>query len=324
MTARILLFLSLSIALGCSGGDGTSGGERVETLSLESAPSAGLAGSVTAGDAAAPRNAMEPRQRMPGRGGASVDLGTQAGTAPETVVPTMIIRSGTAALEVDSLEVGIARVRRLAQSMGGFVANMSVQGGRERLREATLQLKLPAANFDRAVAGLNPLGRVESVAVTAEDVGEEFVDLTARAANSRRLEQRLVELLATRTGKLEDVLAVERELARVREEIERHEGRLRYLRTRAAVSTLVVTLREPSSLLAQDPGSNPLTDAFAQAWRNFVGFIAWFIAALGTLIPLAALLALALAAHRRLGGRGWRRSSGRDEPPPTRPDSPPE
>ena len=68
--------------------------------------------------------------------------------------------------------------------------------------------------------------------VSAEDVGEEYVDVQARVANAHRLEQRLIEVLATKTGKLSDILNVERELARVREEIERMEGRMRYLRTR--------------------------------------------------------------------------------------------
>src|SRR5205823_10851551 len=75
-----------------------------------------------------------------------------------------------------------------------------------------------------------PIGKLESVNVSAEDVGEEYVDVAARMANARRLESRLIDLLAARTGKLKDVLDVEQELARVREEIERYEGRLRYLK----------------------------------------------------------------------------------------------
>ena len=71
------------------------------------------------------------------------------------------------------------------------------------------------------------------------------MDLAARAANGRRLEERLVELLRTRTGKLQDVLSVERELARVREEIERMEGRLRFSRPAPQLSTLSVSLYEP-------------------------------------------------------------------------------
>jgi hypothetical protein len=92
---------------------------------------------------------------------------------------------------------------------------------------------------------------------------------------------------------------VERELARVREEIERYEGRLRYLRTRAAVSTLSVTVHEPAPLLGEGSGRNPIVQALRQAWRNFVGFIAWFIASLGVLVPVGALLVLVWIGFRR-------------------------
>ncbi|MBV9773094.1 MAG: DUF4349 domain-containing protein [Gemmatimonadetes bacterium] len=203
----------------------------------------------------------------------------------------MIIRNGEATLRVDSLEPAIARVRQLAAASGGFVANTSMSTGENEARKASLEIKVPAARFDALVGGLRPLGKVESVNVTAEDAGEEFVDVSARVANARRLEARLVELLATRTGKLEDVLAVERELARVREEIDRYEGRIRYLRSRVAMSTLTVNLHEPVPVVGADqPGTNPIVEAFRDAWRNFVGFVAGFIAALGFLVPLGVVL----------------------------------
>jgi hypothetical protein len=120
-------------------------------------------------------------------------------------------------------------------------------------------------------------------------VGEEFVDVTARVANARRLEQRLVTLLATRTGKLEDVLAVERELARVREQIERYEGRLRYLSTRVETSTLTVTVHEPVPVVNPNPGTSLIGESFRNMWRNFVRFVAVGIEALGVLVPLGLL-----------------------------------
>jgi hypothetical protein len=127
------------------------------------------------------------------------------------------------------------------------------------------------------------------VNVSAQDVGEEYVDITARVENARRLESRLIELLANRTGRLQDVLSVERELARVREEIERYEGRLRYLRTRVATSTLTIAVHERAPLIVPVAGDGPITVALRQAWRNFVAFIATLIASLGVLVPLGAL-----------------------------------
>jgi hypothetical protein len=216
------------------------------------------------------------------------------------LTPSMVIRNGQASVEVDKLDPAIARLRRLATELGGYIANSSIVGGRDQVRSATLELKIPAARFDQAINGLSSIGKVESVNATAEDVGEEFVDISARVTNAKRLEARLVTLLATRTGKLEDVLAVERELARVREEIERYEGRLRYLSTRVAESTLSVTVHEPLPILGQGPGQNPIVVALRQAWRNFIGFIAWMIASMGILIPVVAIALLGWLAYRRI------------------------
>ena len=227
--------------------------------------------------------------------------------AQEVVPGSMLVRVGQASLQVDSLEIGIARVRDMARHTGAIIANTSMEGGRERTRSASLELRVPSERFEEAVNGLGSLGKLETVNVTVQDVGEEFVDVQARLANARRLEQRLIELLANRTGKLADVLRVERELARVREEIERYEGRIRYLRARASVSTLTVTVHEPYPIVAGHPGAQPIRDAFVQAWRNFVGFTAGFIALLGVLLPLGAVLGvLVLVGRRMLTSRGFR------------------
>jgi Domain of unknown function (DUF4349) len=215
--------------------------------------------------------------------------------APTTA---MIVRTGTASVEVGKLDPAIAALRDLAHRAGGYVGTTSVQSGHEQSPAATLELRVPSARFDELVTGLKPLGQVEYVNIAADDVGEEFVDISARAGNARRLEERLVGLLATRTGKLSDVLAVERELARVREEIERYDGRLRYLRSRSAVSTLSVAVHEPRPIVGE-PGQNPIAEALRAAWRNSVSVVAAGIAGAGYLAPLALLAATAIFLVRR-------------------------
>ena len=202
----------------------------------------------------------------------------------------LILRNGQASIEVDSLESSIAEVRRIAQKVGGFVADASVQSGRNQIPSATLELKVPALRFDELTEALAPIGRLQFVNVGAQDVSEEFVDLTARVANGHRLEDRLVELLRTRTGKLQDVLSIERELARVREEIERMEGRLRFLKASAQLSTLSVNLFEPPPLVASHPGRSVIGEAFKTAWRNFVAVVAGVIASLGFVVPVVILV----------------------------------
>ena len=276
----------------------------------------GVAGSVGGGATASPRMtrptrteaAMPPAPPPAAMPTLSGELSEQLTIPAQTIAPTMVIRTGDARIEVDSLEVAIARLQALAQRMGGFIGNTMMQAGEREVRSATVEMKIPAERFDAAQSGLAALGKVEYVNVSAHDVGEEFVDVTARQENARRLEQRLITLLATRTGRLEEVLSVERELARIRETIERYEGRLRYLRTRAAVSTLTVTVHEEEPIVGQLGSGNRILEAFRNAWRNFVGFLAIAIESLGVLIPLGIIVGVIV-------WWVWRRRPPRREPP---------
>jgi hypothetical protein len=216
----------------------------------------------------------------------------------------MLVRHGVASVEVKSLDDAVSRIRSAAAQYGGFVANTAIRGGKDEQRSGTLELRVPSAQFDAMVGALGQLGKVESVSVNAEDVAEEYVDLGARLANARRVEARLVELLATRTGKLSDVLTVEQELARVRQEAERYDARIHWLERRVSLSSLDVSIHEKVPLLDTPRGHGPIAEAFAEAWTRFVAVVAWFIASLGVLVPLGVLALAGLAIARRVLGGG--------------------
>ena len=330
MIDRKHLVLPLLLALAaCGGADSESGAmqtENVDLAEIQNAPSAERAASsadiaVSRGvESGAPQAApdraslrgeeitpsMEPSP-VPTTTGGRVDPSIPVAPGSVSLDP-MIIRTGTANVQVDSLDRGITQVRALAARVGGIIGNTSISGGTEQERQASIELRVPSRNFDAALTGLTPIGKVQNVNVTAQDVGEEYADVTARVANARRLESRLLDLLDRRTGRLEEILNLEREVARVREEIERYEGRLRYLRTRASISTLTITLHEPNAVIGTPRGERPIRDAFGIAWRNFVGLVAGLIAATGLLIPLA----FALYAAWRAGRWFRRREAERD------------
>ena len=317
MKATVLLVIAACALTGC-GGDSSSpaNGRGIATDRVElsakamsqtgAMPTSGVAGGefgVIGGQPRSPAIAESPSlSRDDAAPQASSPDNALQNLNSATAAPTMVIRTGQAFVEVDRVDPAILKIRQLAAQVGGYIANSSISGGRDQIRQATLELKIPAPRYEQAVGSLSTIGKVETVNSTAQDVGEEFVDVTARVSNSRRLEERLITLLSTRTGKLDEVLRVERELARVREEIERYEGRLRYLSTRVATSTLTITVHEPAPILGNTPGENPIAAALRRAWRNFVALIAALIASLGVVIPLA-LLGLA----GWMGYRRWKR-----------------
>lgn len=277
MRLRIAAIVALALVVACREAEGPqSQGYRL----ADARPAASLAGGARPDvDARASNDVVA----------AAPELGLMLPGATD-VLPNLVIRTGTASIEVDSLEPAVALARALAHRVGGFVAGSAAQTGKGQLHSASLEIRMPADRFDDAVDGLRPLGKVEAVNVSAEDVGEEYVDVEARMTNARRLEARLIDLLARRTGKLADVLQVEHEVARVREEIERYEGRLRYLRSRAAVSTLTLTVHEPIPVV--DTGSpRVVAEAVRQAWRTFIALVALTIQSLGVIVPLGLLTA---------------------------------
>ncbi|MDB4889621.1 MAG: hypothetical protein JWL61_1476 [Gemmatimonadetes bacterium] len=209
----------------------------------------------------------------------------------------MLIRHGEASLEVTRLDDALAAVRQSASQFGGFVANTSIRNGKEEHPSATIQLRVPSAQFDGLLATLGTVGKVETVTANVQDVGEEYVDMGARATNARRMEARLIEMLATRTGKLADVLTVEQELRRVREEIERYEARIRFLEKHASVSSLDITLHEPLALINR-PRPGPIVVAIGLAWERTLGVIAWCIASLGIIVPFGVLVCLGVMLYR--------------------------
>ncbi len=307
-------FMEQRLDVGASPGHGVRGAPDVPPRGAFPAPpareEADFAGTGVAGGTAAavaePPLAGAPVLTAPAAPAAPGAPGAPGSSA-------LLVRTGQVSVEVDSLEPAVAALRALAARLGGVVTGLSVATGRDQLRAATLQLRVPAARFDEAVGGLRPLGRVERVDVDAQDVGEEWVDVGARIANARRLEARLLELLATRTGRLADVLAVERELARVREGIERQEGRLRWLREHVVLSTIAVAVHEPLPLAGPRPVSAPLAEAVREAWRNFLALLGGTIAALGFVVPVVATVGALAAGWTRL--RRARRARGRDERP---------
>ncbi|MEO8623587.1 MAG: DUF4349 domain-containing protein [bacterium] len=271
----------------------------------ETALSASLPADAMASPAAP---AMSPAPTPPAR-----ELATSAPTASESApaldlgaplppasdpAGAMLVRHGEASVEVKHVDDAVAKIRQSAAQFGGFIANTAIRNGKDEQPSASLEVRVPTAQFDGFVGELRTLGKVETVTASAVDVGEEYVDLGARAANARRVEARLVELLATRTGKLSDVLTVEQELARVRQEIERHDARLRFLERRAALSSLNVTLHQPLALIDR-PQPGPIVEAVALAWERILSVLAWCIASLGIIVPIGVLIGLGWLMIRR-------------------------
>jgi Tfp pilus assembly protein PilE len=188
---------------------------------------------------------------------------TVAGEAFATM-PRKIIYQAEITLVVESVSQTESTITELVKQYGGYVADSTIDRRQGEQLWGHWQVRIPVDKFDTFLDAVSKLGIAESRHQTAQDVTEEFVDLEARIANKKKLEARIVDLLDSTTDKITDVLEVERELARVRGEIEQVEGRLKYLTNRTDLTTVSITAREERDYVP--PAAPTFSARIQDAW----------------------------------------------------------
>ncbi|MEZ4236587.1 MAG: DUF4349 domain-containing protein [Myxococcota bacterium] len=202
-----------------------------------------------------------------------------------------LIRTADLTVTVDAYGNLRDRVEAWLDARGGFVADEQLWGDDEQPTGASLRLRVPAEQLDPLLAWLQGEAHVQRLDSRTTDVTAEWVDLEARLRAHRAGEERMIGLVADRTASLADVLAAERELTRIRGEIEQIEGRRRVLDDQIALATVHLDVSVRAPLL----GGEPLS---AQVARSFTGSLSLLgsVARGGVLVLVALVPWLVVAA----------------------------
>ncbi len=224
-----------------------------------------------------------------------------------------LIRTGDISVTVeDYTPFREALDARLAE-MDGFVSDANLDHWSGRVSWATLTVRVPADHFDELVGWAEAEVEVNSLNISTQDVTEEWVDVRSRIDNGKATEKRLLEILDDRTADLGDVLAVERELARVRGEIESAEGRLRVLADQVDLATLTihVSVRNPYEPAVDPPGfGQTIGDVFMGSIEAMVTVAKGLVLLVVGASPwLVVLFAFAYALYRVIRGLVRRKSA---------------
>lgn len=156
----------------------------------------------------------------------------------------LIIKSGEIALEVEDTRRAVDQVAQIAAENGGYViSSQTWQDG--PLTFAALTIAVRAEDFDTAMRRLRDVAlTVQNESSSGEDVSEEYVDLDSRLRNLQATQQRLRAFL-DESATVEEALSVNQELEAIEAEIEQVKGRMNYLSSRSAFSTIAVSLSMP-------------------------------------------------------------------------------
>jgi hypothetical protein len=291
-----------------------------------SAGGGGLRQSLDSGDAQlvpAQSGEAEPFEAGPGSGPAGVPApkalpqGEESGTtgvaagAGDATLPNIesvagveprVVKTASLSIRVKQRDVFADQFQKatlIARRHGGFVS--SSQTSQDEFESGTVVLRVPASEFERALAELRDLGRVRGEEVSGEDVTAQFVDLQARLRNWEAQETVLLGLMAE-AQTVEESIQVQRRLQDVQLEIERIRGQLRLLNDQTDFSTISVSMFESGAALQQekeDEGGLSLGRGWELAVDGFIGVISAVVIGLGYLIPIGGLVALGWFAYRR-------------------------
>jgi hypothetical protein len=257
-----------------------------------------------------------------------------ADRAPSTVEPatsaltaTRVVRTGDLSLVVPSISSAMARLTSLASAAGGYVQSSDTTAGGTTEPGTTvtgttvtgttvsgppsgdITVRVPAGDFDSAVAAAQRLGRTQSLTTSATDVTGRYVDLVAQATALRRTRSTYLSILST-ARTIGATLSVQQRIQDVQSQLDRIEGQRKVLAAQSSDATLSVSLTQKG---AKSPVA-PVSTGIGAAWHRSVHrFSVGLDAVVGALGPLLlAVLLLAVVAAIGLGGyRGTRRVMAR-------------
>lgn len=234
---------------------------------------------------------------------ASEDKALEAGAAPAAAadVDRMIIRTQTLRLEVEDTPAAVEELRGIADANAAVITDLQVAtetdgwlyrydeygytvGDGAALR-GWMTVRVPAESLDAFVEAARALGTVKYQAEDTEDVTEQHVDLSARLANLQAEEVRLRGFFDAAQD-VTDMLAIETELNRVRQEIESMQAQVTYLERQAAMATVTIELTEEQPVVSPDGEDWGFKDAITSGFRGAADVITFLIAFLIATAPL--------------------------------------
>ncbi|MDF2697317.1 MAG: putative lipoprotein [Labilithrix sp.] len=252
---------------------------------------------VTGCHQAAPESQSSAPAAAIAAGGGDVGASQLAAAADRSLIVTMDV-----SLTVENVERATVSLRSSVEHAGGFVSD-SRSSGTDGQQTAHLELRVPADKARNIRTSLGDLGEVTSSSEKVEDVTEQRADIEARLRSARTQEKRLLDIMGAKASSIHELVETEKELARIRENIERLEAQEHVMKSRIQLATVHVTLVTRSIPAWQTPGPSILRagKGGVQAAGAISVCAGMALAAVGpTLLPIfCVILGIVVAVRRR-------------------------
>ena len=221
---------------------------------------------------------------------------------PDVKDQRMIIRTGSLSIETDKYDDAEKKITDIVNKYSGFISNSKSTVNSSGNKSGTITVKVPADKYDALISDVSKIGKVMNQNIQANDVTEEYVDLESRLKTQKELEQRLIKLLSEKASKLAEVIEVEDKLASVRQKIESYEGKMKLLKSQSDLSTLTISVYEPSMISTSSGGGffYELGQAVKKGLSGFTNVLAVSITILIAIIPILAIIFMIFLIIKRI------------------------
>ena len=173
------------------------------------------------------------------------EAGKTRGESPAPALANRkLIRNAIVELEILSFDNAVQKITAVANEEHGYIATTDSEKQANGKLRGQVVVKVLPENLDLFLQKIRSLGELKKQTLGTEDVTKAYFDTDARLKNAHVMEQRLIDMLKTKTGKVSDLLQVEKELGRVREEIEKMQGELKYWDSQVQFATVTISLAE--------------------------------------------------------------------------------
>lgn len=214
-------------------------------------------------------------------------------------------------IEVQDSRQANSSINQELEKLQGYLANSSMIVQDERI-QASLTLKVPANKASEMIGFLEKSGKVLEQSKTSTDVSDEYYDTDARLKVMVKEEERLLNLLETRAATIQDLLAVEKEIARVRGEREALQARMNRLSNMVDYTTFAVTLVENKAALQAPKGTlGKAGQGFVSSLNQLVKLLNGLFIVLITILPFVFVLLIIVYPILRFITRRRRRKQAR-------------
>jgi hypothetical protein len=165
-------------------------------------------------------------------------------TVPGPIANRKLIRNATVDLEIVSFDQAAQKITAFAAEEKGYVATTSSEKQENGKLKGEIVVKVLPENLDRFLQKIRGLGELKNQTLGTEDITKNYFDTESRLKNARVMEQRLIDMLKKKSDDINDLLQVEKELGRVREEIEKMQGELKFWDSQVQFATVTISLSE--------------------------------------------------------------------------------